>query len=204
MSVTIKLEGVREAMERFDSRKVRDAARSAFNKLGNQTRTFAVKQIRDEFNVPAAKLNQFLRVSDRATGNDLQVVITGRGLGMALSYFGPRQEGVRVSKKEGFRYTKRAKGSGNLKRGGAVTVMVKKGSRKPVSGDPKPFLTVFKSGHIAVVQREGKGRLPINQLLGPGVGGLFGSKLFMPRIIKFVNDKFEPIFKHELDWYLSK
>jgi len=40
--------------------------------------------------------------------------------------------------------------------------------------------------------------------MGPGVGGLFGSKLFMPRIIKFVNDKFEPIFKNELKWRLTK
>lgn len=204
MEVSVRIEGIKEALERFDPKKVRSAARSAINKIADQTRTFASRQIREEFNVPASRLNSYLRVSARAKGDDLQAVITGRGLGMALSYFGPRQAGIQVSKKKGFRYTKRAANSGNLKHGGVTTVEVRRGNRKEISGDPKPFLTIFKSGHIAVVQRMGKGRLPLKQLLGPGIGGLFGSKLFMPRTTKFVNEKFGPIFNHELGWWLSK
>ena len=39
-----------------------------------------------------------------------------------------------------------------------------------VLGDtPKPFITKFKSGHIAVVQRKGKKRLPVKSLLSPSV-----------------------------------
>ncbi len=204
METSVKVEGIKEALEKYDPKKVVAAASSAINKTAAQTRTYAARIIREDFNVPAGKVNQFLKVSARSRGNDLQAVITGRGMGMALSYFGPKQSGVQVSKKKGFRYTKKAKGSDGRKRGGAVTVEVKKGMRKAVTGDPAPFLTIFKSGHIAVMQRTGDARLPIKQLLGPGIGGLFGSRMFVPRIEKFVNDKFAPIFRHELEWQLSK
>jgi hypothetical protein len=122
---------------------------------------------------------------------------------MALSYFAPRQTGVQVSKKKGFRYTKKNKTSG-LRRGGTVTAEIRRGNRKEIKSQPKPFLAILKSGHIAVMQRTSDQRIPLKQLLGPGVGGLFGSRLFMPRITAFVNEKFAPIFKHELEWQLNK
>lgn len=200
METKIEIQGIKEALEKYDSKKVVTAARSAINKTAQQTRTYAAKIIREDFNVQAGRVNQFLKVSAKASGDELQAIITGRGRGMALSYFGPRQEGVQVSKKAGFRYTRKAKGDGR-KHGGVVTVEVRRGHRKVVSGDPKPYLTVFKSGHIAVMQRTGRGRP--KQLLGPGVGGLLGSRLFMPRIESFAKEKFIALFNHELEWRLK-
>jgi len=201
--VSIKINGIKEALEMFDPNKVVAAASSAINKTAAQTKTFASKEIRSEFNVQAGRVNQFLKVSARSCAN-LQAIIEGRGLGMALSYFGPRQSGVQVSKKKGFRYTRKAQASGGLKRGGTVTAEIRRGNRKEIKGEPKPFLTILKSGHIAVMQRTSDKRLPLKQLLGPGIGGLFGSRLFMPRITTFVNEKFAPIFQHELEWRLTK
>lgn len=43
------------------------------------------------------------------------------------------------------------------------------GGLKGLTGMPKPFVTKFKSGHIAIVQRSGKDRLPVNSLLSPSV-----------------------------------
>lgn len=43
------------------------------------------------------------------------------------------------------------------------------GGLKGLTGTPKPFITKFKSGHIAIVQRSGKNRLPVNSLLSPSV-----------------------------------
>ena len=43
------------------------------------------------------------------------------------------------------------------------------GALKTLGGAPKPFITKFKSGHIAVVQRKGAERLPVNKLLSPAV-----------------------------------
>lgn len=38
-----------------------------------------------------------------------------------------------------------------------------------LGAEPKPFITRFRSGHIAVVQRTGRKRLPVKSLLSPSV-----------------------------------
>lgn len=43
------------------------------------------------------------------------------------------------------------------------------GALKILGDKPKPFITKFKSGHIAVVQRTGDDRLPVKKLLSPSV-----------------------------------
>jgi hypothetical protein len=216
MYVKIEVLGIKEAMDKFDHNKVKRAAHSALNKVASQAKTQISQQIREEYNMPAGKLSAFLRLTSRASGNKFFATITGRGLGLALSSFGARQVGVKAGKKSGFQYTKRAKQAGTLwhgasgTAGGAVSVLVKRSSgRKIVSQDPRkgisePFLVRFKSGHLAVVQRIGKGRRPLQELLGPGVAGLMGSKRIMDNTTRLVNEKFEPIFAHELQYFLSK
>jgi hypothetical protein len=217
----VEIKGVKEAIKGLEQQHdaIRKAAISALNKTAAQTKTEASRLIRDEYNIPAGKVSQFLKVISKAAGSRFEAIIVGRGLGLALSYFGARQEGVSTAKK-GFRYTKKSKRAGIIvpvpglylggRAGGAVTVQVRKSSgRKVVSQDPKkgisqPFLVRFKSGHLAVVQRVEKARKPLKQLLGPGVAGLFGSTKIRESLNKFVNDKFHPIFKHELKYYLSK
>ncbi len=156
--VFVNLEGIKEALEQCDPKKVQAAAASAIMKTANQTKTYAAKIIREEFNVPAGRAKQFLKAYPRETsGRLLQTVIEGRGLGMPLSYFGPRQTGVQVSKRTGFRYTKKAKGSDGRRRGGAVSVEVKKGHRngteKFSKHSTRPFLAIMQSGHIGIFQR---------------------------------------------------
>lgn len=43
------------------------------------------------------------------------------------------------------------------------------GALKLLGDDPKPFVTKFKSGHIAIVERTSENRLPIRSLLSPSV-----------------------------------
>lgn len=43
------------------------------------------------------------------------------------------------------------------------------GALKILGDDPKPFVTRFRSGHIAVVQRTSDRRLPVKSLLSPSV-----------------------------------
>lgn len=40
---------------------------------------------------------------------------------------------------------------------------------KTLGEAPKPFITKFKSGHVAIVQRKGDKRLPVSKLLSPAV-----------------------------------
>lgn len=203
--VKIEMTGFEEALKIFDSKKVRLAANSAVNKTADQTRTFASREISGQYNIQPSRIAKYLKVSTRSNTGDLQAVITGSGMGIALSYFKPKQEGVTVNK-AGFKYNRRAKKAGEgRKYGGSVSVEIKRGKRKTLTKDiPKPFMSKFKSGHIAVVKRIGNKRLPIEELYGPGVGLLFGSKNIMPKIQSFANDKIKTIFKHELDYRLKK
>ena len=43
------------------------------------------------------------------------------------------------------------------------------GALKVLGEKPKPFVTRFRSGHIAIVQRKGERRLPVRSLLAPSV-----------------------------------
>jgi len=203
MNIDIKMTGIDEVMKMLDPKKVRDAANSALNKVAAQAKTEASKLIREEYNLPASTVSKNLSVTTRAYGDKMEAVLSGFKKGMPLSNFGAKQSGV-IANKKGFQFSSRAKQSGNLRHGGAVSVEVKRGGRKTVSGEPKTFMTKFKSGHIAVVQREGKGRFPIKQLLGPGISTLFGSKKIMDATKKLINDKFNDIFNHELEWRLKK
>ena len=209
MKVDIKIEGIKELMAKLDPNKVRLAANSALNKVATQGKNEASRQIRTEYNIKASDVNKNMKLTTRARGNQMEAEITGTKRGMALSYFGAKQIGV-IANKMGFRYTKRAqKGKllrygGQSMHGGAVSVEVRKGARKALGGDPKPFVTKFKSGHVAVVQREGKTRTPIKQLLGPGIALLFGSKKIMDATKRLINKKFNEIFKHELEYRLKK
>lgn len=199
MKVDIEIKGIKELMAKLDPNKVRLAANSALNKVAAQAKTEASKQIRSEYNIKASDVSKNMKLTTRARGDQMEAEITGTKRGMALSYFGAKQLGV-IANKKSFRLTRRASGG----RGGAVSVEVKKGGRKTLRGDPKPFITKFKSGHIAVVQREGKDRKPIQQLLGPGIALLFGSKKIMAATKKLINEKFDSIFKHELEYRMKK
>ena len=43
------------------------------------------------------------------------------------------------------------------------------GALKALGGKPKPFITRFRSGHIAIVQRKSEKRLPVHSLLAPSI-----------------------------------
>ena len=199
MKVDIQITGIKELMKTLDPKNVRLAANSALNKTAEQAKTEASRQIRAEYNIKAGDVNKNMRITTRARGNQMEAVISGFKRGMSLAYFGAKQAGV-IANKAAFRYTKRAKGG----HGGDVTVEVRKGARKVVGTNPKPFITKFQSGHVAVVQRIGKGRMPIKQLMGPGIALLFGSKKIMTATRKVINDKFNQIFRHELEYRMKK
>lgn len=201
MNVDIKLEGVERALKKLDPQIVRRASVMAVNDVAKQGMAEAKRQITSEYNIKPGRVAQFLRLAARASGSVIEAVISGKGRGLALSYFGAKQEGVTASKKN-FRYTKMAHRQGNLRRGGQVSVLVKKsGGRKTVNTNPGAFMVRLKSGHVAVMQREESERYPIKQLYGPGVGLLFGSKKIIEATKALINKKFGPRFTYWLNRY---
>lgn len=204
--VSIEVKGVKEAMEMFDPQKVIQAARKSLQRVSNSAITHASKEIRKEYNIKAKDLRKFLRLTIRPRGNLLAAVITGTGMGLALASFEAKQVGVKTAKGS-FQYTRRATRSVSLRFGGDVTVRVKTSSgRKVVTGKygNKPFIARMKSGHLGVWIRQDKKRLPIKQLFGPGVGGLFGTKRIMDSTKVHVNETFSKEFRRNLDYVLGR
>lgn len=77
-------------------------ARQAINKAADRTRTSSDKQMREEINFPARYVSSRLTVSQRASGSNLQAVISGRDRPTSLARFvtnrsqKPGQAGVTV------------------------------------------------------------------------------------------------------------
>jgi hypothetical protein len=201
----IKLEGVEQALKQFDPKIVIRAANSAINDVAKQGKNEAERIIKSEYNIKPSRLKQFLKLTSKAKGNSLEATITGRGLGLALSYFDIKQIGRSIRDlKIGTQKFKSVITKRGQRYGGVVTALVKRsGGRKVVTGkyDNKPFIAQMKTGHIGVWVRKDKGRKPIEQLYGPGVGGLFGTLNVMDRTKKIINDKFAPRFSYWLNRY---
>lgn len=65
----------------------------------------------------------------------------------------------------------------NTKTGAAAAKVLNQGSMKALEkGDLKAFVTTFRSGHTAIVQRRGADRLPVKKLLSPAVPHLLGNE----------------------------
>lgn len=65
----------------------------------------------------------------------------------------------------------------NTETGAAAAMVLNSGTLKPLEkGDLKAFVTTFASGHTAIVQREGKSRLPVKKLLSPAVPLMLGNE----------------------------
>lgn len=65
----------------------------------------------------------------------------------------------------------------NTKTGAAAAKVLNESSMKPLeAGDLKAFITTFRSGHTAIVQRRGAERLPIKKLLSPAVPHMMGNE----------------------------
>lgn len=206
MQIDIKLEGVEKAMRMLDPNNVRKAANAALNRVAGSGKTEASKLIRKDYNIKAARVNQFLRLAVRARGNIMEAVISGRGLGIALAYFDVKQTGYKlIGEGAGKMRTKFLHRTGRKR--GDVSVKVKRASGRKIVGpkyDNKPFLAQMKSGHVGVFVRTGDTRKPIEQLLGPGVGGLFGSSKIMQAVKKRINELWSKEFNHQLDHYLKR
>ena len=212
MQVDIELEGVKEALKMFDPNIVRKAANQALNRVAGSGKTEASKLIRTQYNIKAGRLSDYLKLAVKAKGDSMEAVITGRGRGLALSYFDAKQT---------------ARGRNR----GAVTVKVKKsGGRKVVSPEygNKPFIAQMPSGHVGVWvrgrtkrggftksekglygkhgdrYRKGKVREPLIQLFGPGVGGTFATKFIMDSTRERIAERFPVEFDRQLNWYLSR
>ena len=65
----------------------------------------------------------------------------------------------------------------NTATGAAAAKVLNSGTMKPLEvGGLKAFITTFRSGHTAIVQRRGAERLPVKKLLSPAVPHMMGNE----------------------------
>ena len=81
-----------------------------------------------------------------------------------------------------------------------VQVEVKKGFPKIVLHAFGPKISRLGKG---IFIREGKSRLPIKRLLGPGAAAMLRQPEVMKKTIAFINSKFKSIMEHEIKFFLK-
>lgn len=108
------------------------AARQAINRVTDRTRTRSDKQIREEVNFPPRYLAQRLKVSQRASGRDLQATISGRDRPTSLARFAKDRDPAAA------------------RRRGGVTVTVSPGQSVFMAG---AFLMQLRGGNLGLALR---------------------------------------------------
>ena len=211
MNITVKVEGIKEALEKFDPKVVGKAAVSTMNEVIKSTRTFASDIIRNERGFKILKSDFDKRVEMKpARMNDLTAVLTVHRISakfgwrtgkdsFALTYFGAKEArrtsvGVTIKSRKGIKKQKRTgMGSG-------VTVQVLKGGT--VARFPHAFIATMKSGHIGVFRRvEGKaatGKQKIAERKVITLATMFRGTL--PKLREHALQKFKERFPGKLEW----
>lgn len=168
-------------LDRLQAEVQAQASTRAVNRTLEQARTAMSREIRAEFNMPAAKVNQALRIL-RATYRRGALEIEGvlespakRGRSLNLINFGARQT---------------AKG---------VTVKVRRdGPRKLIPG-----AFIANEGRTVFI-RTSKRRLPIKALQTIDVPQMFNTNRINKRVRDFIEAKFPEIYAREAKFYTDR
>ena len=211
---TVKVEGIREAMEALDPKKVQAAASSALNKLMAQVKTAGVNKVASTWNIKRNDLTTTgtgkgrLQVK-RATWGNMETVLAITGRSISLSYFGAVQiYGNRTRTRKG-QEIRQGKLTGRMRKAGpmpqGVIVELIKGKRTYLKS---AFLAKVKAGnqgqHIGVFNRLGMSRLPIMEKKLISIPSMFSQAPVMAEVNRVINENWEKTFKHELEFYLSR
>lgn len=196
VSASVNFPEVQRQLVRLGTQVYQQAAVSAINKTAKQAKTAMSREIRREYNLPARKVNESLRIS-AATFKQGVVNINaslespaeyGRSLNVIhfLEKKGRRGRAAQISKgKKGVDQDVRFK----IKNSSASVVI--KGAFVGNKGR-----TVFR--------RVGKQRLPIEPVQAVGVPQMFNTRRINEAVQQFVRDKFPEVFAREARYYASK
>ncbi len=197
--ITVKLEGLKEALESMDPKRVNRAASTALAKVAKSAVSTCSAEIRKVYNVKKGDLDPRIKLTPPRADN-LTAIITISGKSMSLSYFGAKQlAGARVisRNKDGLKVVARKRAAKSQ----GVQVSVLKGKRTQL---PQAFMARMKSGHIGVFRRMGKDRLPIMEKAVISIGSMARAAKVQPVILKKIGESWVKIFPHELEYQLGK
>jgi len=198
----------------LDPSTIQKVTASALNKVMSQAKTAAVNAVTDHWNIKKSALTTTgtgkarLQIK-RATWQNQTVTLDISGRPLSLSLFGPRQViGATVRSRLGDAI-KKGKVTGRMKKAGpvpqGVLVQLLIGQTTYLH---KSFLASVRAGntgqHIGVFNRMGKSRLPIIEKNLISVPSMFAKGNVIKEVEKVVSDKFDGIFRHELDYFIKR
>jgi hypothetical protein len=181
LSIKTNFPDVQRQLNALQSDVAKQATARALNGTVAQAKTAMSREIRQEFLLPAAKVNAALRISRaRATSAtfNMQASLESpakRGRSLNLAHFAARQGKKGVSFK--------------IKKGGPrITI-------------PGSF---FINGGKTVMIRVGAKRLPIKALQTIDVAQMFNTKRINAKVVQVIQDRFPTIFAREAKYYTDR
>lgn len=205
ISMSIRLEGIKEAMEALSSAKVQRAVKLAINDAARAGRAEAGRAIREKWNVRASKIAEELKNVRLATNDDFTAIIQAKGRPISLAYYGAKE--VR-------RITRTKKGKQKKVRG--VTLQVLKGIRVSY---PKAFMATMKNGYAGVFMNQAdffrsgykyhvptvgkyagkKGRSAIVSMATITIASMFNQPRVQEPTVKKISESWRSRFSHHLN-----
>lgn len=175
ISVTSNLDDVLKQFDRLtDQMKGRALAR-AMSRTGERSRTIMTQEVRKEYSVSAKDIKATIRIKRNVRGNVIGVTLESKGRRLPFAYFAPKQN---------------AKGT---------SVKIKK-ARKRISS---AFIAQLGSKK-AVAQREGKPRLPIQQLYTISIPEMLSAKSVNDAVLRAIGEELPKRVMAELNYQLLR
>lgn len=193
VTVAFKSKQVERMLERLPTEVGDIAVKRTINRVAEQAKTRMSREIRQEFNLSKAKVDEKLQTSAaRSAGGKL------RFAGKLLSY-GPA--GRRAINLINFQ-ARQAKRRGRIP--GITTAKIKKqGGRVALMGQERLGAFIGNQGRTVFV-RTGKARLPIRPLQTIDVPQMFNTKRINSKVRQFITAKFGEVFARELRFALRQ
>ncbi len=147
----------------------------AMKRTGERSRTIMTREVRKDYNVAARDIKATIRIRRNTSGNTIGIILESKGRRLPFAYFAPKQNAI------------------------GTTVKIKK-ARKMI---PSAFLTTLQSKQ-AVAKREGKARLPIQQLYTISIPEMLSAKSVNEAVLKAIGEELSPRILAELNYQLLR
>lgn len=149
--------------------KSKDVLKRAVNDTAKQARKEIAQQAQKTYVVKGGKFNKAMKIK-RASNSNLVAIISATGGAMEL---------------KDFRVSPASYKTGDQRPNVVKAKVLKSSSMKQlVKGDIKAFVAKFSNGHVSVLQRKGKKRLPVKKLLSPSIPKMLGNEKRVYKIVK--------------------
>lgn len=208
MDIEIKLEGVQEMIRKLQAapEAVKKATAFTINEAIKAGKSAAAKEVVKDYNIKQTIFRERLKITLRATENNLAGVLTAKGRGMPLSVFDVRQQGFYV-RRAGPKGSKEKYLVRNKRRRGAVTSLVKKAAGRKVEEGRygnKPFLATNQQGRLVVWERKGKEKYPVGEHWGPGLAKLIEKDAIQKKIKESILKRFYEKILRNIAYFMGK